>query len=152
MLISNTIVEMVSQKPNIAKTSETILRLMQQGLFVYHFHSYHALSPFDWRFDRRYRNKFDWCNWFSFAQHSYPVPLRFMQQGLRCRYEEFECKNRYIQIYKVHHQIEQNKTFSMIPHLLLNKEYFWSYDEKHHIFSYYFLCISTALIPIISNW
>ena len=30
----------------------------------------------------------------------------------------------------------------MIPHSLLNKEYFWSYDEKSHIFSHYFLCFS----------
>ena len=29
-------------------------------------------------------------------------------------------------------QIEQNKTFSMIPHSLHNKEYFWSYGEEHH--------------------
>ena len=28
----------------------------------------------------------------------------------------------------------------MIPHSLHNKEYFWSYDEKYDIFSYYFLC------------
>ena len=36
---------------------------------------------------------------------------------------------------KVHHQIEQNKTFSMIPHSLHdNKEYIWSYDEKYDIF------------------
>ena len=40
---------------------------------------------------------------------------------------------------------EQNKTFSMIPHLLHNKEYFWSYEEIYHIFSYYFLCFWAAL-------
>ena len=32
----------------------------------------------------------------------------------------------------------------MIPHSLHNNEYFWSYDEKYDIFSYYFsLCFSS---------
>ena len=31
----------------------------------------------------------------------------------------------------------------MIPHLLHDKEYFWSFDEKYHIFSYYFLFFSS---------
>ena len=39
----------------------------------------------------------------------------------------------------------------MIPHLLHNKEYVLSYDEKYDIFSYYFLCLSAALIANISN-
>ena len=59
-----------------------------------------------------------------------------------CIFEEFEFRNRYMPISKflklVHHQIEQNKTFSMIPHSLHNKGYFWSYDEKYDIFSYNF--------------
>ena len=38
----------------------------------------------------------------------------------------------------------------MIPHSLHNKEYFWSYDEKYDIISYYFLCFSAALIANIS--
>ena len=32
---------------------------------------------------------------------------------------------------------------NMIPHSLHNKEYFWSYDEKYDIFSYYFLFFSS---------
>ena len=51
-------------------------------------------------------------------------------------------------------EIKQYKTFLMIPHLLhtCNKEYFWSYYEKYHTFSYHFLCFSSALIGNISNW
>ena len=41
-------------------------------------------------------------------------------------------------VFKFHHQIEQTKTFLMIPHSSHNKEYFWSYDEKYHIFSLFF--------------
>ena len=46
---------------------------------------------------------------------------------------------------------QQHKTFSIIPHLLHNKDYFLSYDEKYNKFSYYFLCFSAALIANISN-
>ena len=53
--------------------------------------------------------------------------------------------------FKVHHQMEQNKTSSIAPYLLHYKEYFWSYDEKCHIFSYYCLCFSATLIANISN-
>ena len=43
--------------------------------------------------------------------------------------------------FKVHHQIEQNKTFS-ISHSLHNKEYFWSYDETYDPFSFFPLFFS----------
>ena len=42
--------------------------------------------------------------------------------------------------FRVHHQIKQNKTFSMIPHLLHTKGYFSSYDEKYHLLSSLFFC------------
>ena len=40
----------------------------------------------------------------------------------------------------------------MIPHSLHSKNYFWSYDQKYHKFSYYFLYISAASIANISIW
>ena len=69
-------------------------------------------------------------------------------------FEEFECKHQYTPISKfvklLHHHIEQNKTFSMILHLL----HFFVVEvmmKKYHIFSYYFLCFSAALIKNLSN-
>ena len=40
----------------------------------------------------------------------------------------------------------------MIPHSLQNKEYFWSYNEKYYIFSFFFSLFSTVLIAKISKW
>ena len=61
--------------------------------------------------------------------------------------KNLNAKNQYTPISNffkwVHYEIERNKTFSMIPHLLdINKEYF--YDEKYHTFSYFCFCFSAA--------
>ena len=44
----------------------------------------------------------------------------------------------------IHHPIEQNKTFSMIPHSLHNEEYFWSSDEIYDIFLLFSLFFSSC--------
>ena len=53
-----------------------------------------------------------------------------------------------------HHRIIQNNAFRIIPiaHLILIiMVYFLGYDQQYHIFCYYFLYISAALIANISN-
>ena len=53
--------------------------------------------------------------------------------------------HQFFKVFKVSPSSEQNKTFSVIPHLLLNKEYLKVKLKISHIFLH-FLCFSGALI------